>query len=298
VPSSLWLGEKLELSVTIRIKPISEDRSDCGEGPIWNPHTKTVSWVDIAGSKWHQIALENGPKSRIFHVPTIIGAVVERNSGGYFAAVKEGFASLDANENYSTEINFLPNDQRMNDAKVDSRGRFWAGSNAIDFTPGQGRLHLLDIDLTLRIMETGLTLPNGLGWSPDNRSFYLVDSMQRIMWRYDFDEDLATLSNREVLVRFPDDASLPDGLTVTDDGLIIVAMWDGSRLEVFTPEGAPSATIPMPVKRPSSCTFAGDKLIVTSAAGEQDLERFPLSGLTLLIEGLPYTGPASAAFNG
>lgn len=282
----------------MRIRPISEDRSDCGEGPIWNPYTGIVSWVDIAGNKWHQVGLENRQKSMTFAVPTIIGAIVERKSGGYFAAVKEGFASLDINGNYFTEIDFLPKDHRMNDAKVDSRGRFWAGSTTIDFSPGFGQLHLLDTDFSLRVMESNLTLPNGLGWSPDNKSFYLVDSMQRTMWRYDFDEESAAISNREAMVRFPDDGSVPDGLTVTSDGLVIVAMWDGSRLEVFNPDGSSSTTIPMPVKRPSSCTFAGDRLIVTSAAGEQDLESYPLSGLTLLVEGLPYTGPASAAFNG
>jgi sugar lactone lactonase YvrE len=282
----------------MKIQPISQVRSDCGEGPIWNPQTGIVSWVDIAGSKWHQIKLNNGAKSRTFPVPTIIGAIVERKRGGYFAAVKEGFASLDTNGNYFTEIDFLPKDQRMNDAKVDSRGRLWAGSNAIDFSPGFGQLHLLQIDSSLQIMDTGMTLPNGLGWSPDNRTFYLVDSMQKLMWRYDFDEDLATISNREVIVRFPDDGSLPDGLTVTDNGLIIVAMWDGSRLEVFEPDGRSFATIQMPVKRPTSCAFVGDRLIVTSAAGEQDLNEYPLSGLTFLVEGLPYSGPASAVFGG
>jgi sugar lactone lactonase YvrE len=122
--------------------------------------------------------------------------------------------------------------------------------------------------------------------------------MTRMMWRYDFEDDSGEISNRELMVSFPDDGALPDGLTVTDEGLIIVAMWDGSRLEVFTPDGERLTTIPMPVKRPSSCTFAGDKLIVTSAAGEQDLSQYPLSGLTLVVEGLPYRGRANAAFNG
>jgi len=291
-------GRKLESRVTISIRSISSDRSDCGEGPIWNPETKVISWVDIAGSKWHQNSLEKSSISRTFVVPTIIGAIVERASGGYLAAVKEGFAFLDMKENYSCVIDFLPKDQRMNDAKVDSKGRFWAGSTAIDFSPGQGKLHLLFPDMSMRVMETGLTLPNGLGWSPDNRSFYLVDSMTKMMWRYDFDEDSGKISNRELMVRFADDGGLPDGLTVTDEGLIIVAMWDGSRLEVFAPNGERITTISMPVKRPTSCTFAGDKLIVTSAAGEQDLNEYPLSGLTLVVEGLPYEGQASAVFNG
>ena len=285
----------------LSIAPISAERSDCGEGPIWNPKTNTVSWVDIAGKKWHQVELRGGALTKTFVVPTIIGAIVERSKGGYFAAVKEGYGSINANGEYSPEMKFLPRDERMNDAKVDSGGRFWAGSTALDFTLGKGKLHVLESGREDRIVETGLALPNGLGWSPDNKFLYFVDSMQRVMWRYDFDEVAGSISNRKVLVVFPEDGSLPDGLCVADDGSIFVAMWDGSRIEVFNADGAARQTIAMPVKRPTSCTFVGanrDILAVTSAAGEQDLTKYPFSGFTLAVTGLPYTGPASEIFHG
>lgn len=285
--------------MAVEIRIISNERSDCGEGPIWNQRSNTVSWVDIAGQKWHQVEMISKAKTKTFAVPTVIGAIVERSGGGYFAAVKAGYASIDPTGKFSSEIDLLPTEERMNDAKVDSRGRFWAGSTALDFTLGIGKLHVLEPDLTMRVAETGLALPNGLGWSPDNTVFYLVDSVQRVMWRYDFAEESGFISNREVLINFPDDGSMPDGLCVAEDGTLIVAMWDGSRLEVFSPAGAGIETIPMPVKRPTSCTFAAGKtLIVTSAAVEQDFEQYPLSGLTLAVDGLQYSGLASAVFRG
>ncbi len=285
----------------LTIVPISNERSDCGEGPFWNHKTNTVTWVDIAGNKWHQIELREGAISKTFKVPTIIGAIVERSRGGYFAAVKEGYGSIDSFGKYSNEIDFLPENERMNDAKVDTRGRFWAGSAAMDFELGLGKLHLIESGCEDRIMETGLALPNGLGWSPDNKYFYLVDSMQSVMWRYDFNEETGSITNRKVLITFPNDGAVPDGMCIADDGSLFVAMWDGARVEVFTAEGAPLQTIQMPVMRPSSCTFGGanrNVLIVTSAAGEQNLEQFPLSGLTFSVTGLPFTGPASEVFNG
>jgi sugar lactone lactonase YvrE len=65
----------------------------------------------------------------------------------------------------------------MNDAKCDPSGRFWAGSTAMDFAPGQGALHVLEPDRSTRVVLDGLTQPNGLGWSPDGSVFYLVDDL-------------------------------------------------------------------------------------------------------------------------
>jgi sugar lactone lactonase YvrE len=285
------------------LRAISNERSDCGEGPIWNNATGVMTWVDIAGNKWHQVSLSTpgDTSTKTFKVPTVIGAIVERTRGGYFAAVKEGFGLISESGLYSSDISFLGADERMNDAKADSKGRYWAGSCELGFTPGRGKLHMIDENKVIRTMETGLTLPNGLGWSPDNKSFYFVDSMQHIMWRYDFDLESGNISNRTVLVKFADDGSVPDGMCVANDGSLFVAMWGGYRVEVYTPEGVLKDVIPVPVKQPSSCTFGGKDgrtLIVTSAAGSTDVINEPLNGLPLAIEGLGYSGQESTVYRG
>ena len=285
------------------LRALSNERSDCGEGPIWNSATGIFSWVDIAGNKWHQVSLNPDADSatRTFKIPTVIGAIVERSRGGYFAAVKEGFGLISANGMYSSDISFLAENERMNDAKADSRGRYWAGSCDLGFTPGQGKLHMIDENKTIRTMETGLTLPNGLGWSPDDKSFYFVDSMQHVMWRYDFDVESGNISNRQVLVNFADDGSVPDGMCVASDGSLFVAMWGGYRVEVYAPEGKLKEIIPVPVQQPSSCAFggaSGKTLIVTSASGGTDIVKEPLNGLPLAIDGLGYSGRESTVYRG
>ncbi len=285
------------------IRALSGDRSDCGEGPIWNSKTNVVTWVDIAGKKWHQASLDanDTTKTKTFEIPTVIGAIVERSTGGFFAAVQEGFGSLTSDGEYREEINFLPAGERMNDAKADSHGRWWTGSNTLDFEMGKGRLHVIDAQHKITTIETGLALPNGLGWSPDDKSFFFVDSMQRVLWRYDFDVDSGNLSHRRVLVQFPDNGAIPDGMSIADDGSLLIAMWNGARIEVFSPDGVAKEIIALPVTSPTSCTFAGkdgSTLIVTSAGGDMDISREPLSGLTLAIDGLGYTGRPSEVFRG
>ncbi|MEI9906797.1 MAG: SMP-30/gluconolactonase/LRE family protein [Actinomycetota bacterium] len=285
------------------IRAIASNRSDCGEGPIWNSSKNIVTWVDIAGKKWHQtpIGSNESDSATTFTLPTVIGAIVERSRGGYFAAVEEGFGSISSNGEYKLEIEFLPKGERMNDAKADASGRWWVGSCDFNFVQGRGRLHVVDHDWKITTIETGVTLPNGLGWSPDNKSFYFIDSMQRLMWRYDYDTDSGNLSHRSVFVKFPEKGGLPDGLAIATDGSILVALCGGGQIDVYAPDGTLKEIIPLPVTLPTSCAFGGadgSTLIVTSAGGGVDLAKEPLAGLTMAIEGLGYSGKPSEVFGG
>ena len=284
----------------MEIRIISTVISDVGEGPLYNSDNNSVTWVDITGKKWHQCDFNSGVTTS-HSAPKMIGAIVERSSGGYFGAVEEGFAEINPTNGYKVVIDFLPEEERMNDAKADSLGRWWAGSNAIDFTAGKGRLHKINPDRTYQTVLTGLTLPNGLGWSPDNRKFYLVDTFASSLWLYDFDYEAGLLSNKELMHKFEDGNGFPDGMCVTEDGTLLIAMWDGSRIEVISNTGQVKDPIELPVQRPTSCTFGGasaNELIVTTAARELDLKAQPYSGMLLSLIGTGFSGKESTKYNG
>ena len=82
----------------------------------------------------------------------------------------------------------------MNDAKIDPAGRFWAGSCEMDFSEGLGGLWRLDEDWEAALVLANLTLPNGMGWSPDGGVFYLVETQARQILRFDFDLGTSTLT--------------------------------------------------------------------------------------------------------
>jgi sugar lactone lactonase YvrE len=285
----------------MQIGVLAEVWSEVGEGPLWNTANHTITWVDITGKKWHRLDFDSG-KTISRSVPSMLGAVVETKNGEFYGAVKEGFAKLNKDhDGFSITHNFLPTPERMNDAKADSKGRWWAGSNAIDFTTGAGKLHKLEPNGNLQVMEVGLTLPNGLGWSPDNKYFYLIDTFARNLYRYDFDVNSGSISNRSVLVQFEDDGSFPDGMCVSSDGTIFVAMWSGERIELITPEGKFLEPIKMPVKSPTSCAFGGDDgqtLIVTSDGRDFDKNLYPDNGKLFGITGTGFHGTESAKYHG
>jgi len=225
-------------------------------------------------------------------LPELVSVVVPRRSGGYIAATQTGFCHLDIDTGtlvpFASPNSGLPN-RRFNDGKCDAMGRLWAGTLALDGTPGHDTLYRLDPDGTLHEIETGFHVCNGMGWSPDSTRFYLTDSGSRTIFVYDFDLTHGRPSNKRVLKTFDATDGKPDGLAVDADGYLWCAMWDGNALKRLTPDGRLDRTIALPVPRPTSCAFGGDDLktlyITTARAGlsEAQLDAAPLSGSVLSL---------------
>jgi sugar lactone lactonase YvrE len=224
-------------------------------------------WVDLLAGLVHRSDLESG-ETTTFSAGRPVGAVVTRGPGGLVTADSRGFSFLTADGEVLDRVEVLAPGHRMNDAKTDPAGRLWAGSTEMDFASGQGALHVLGPGGAVETVLSGLTLPNGLGWSPQGDIFYLVDSVQGWLRAWDFDADLGQISSPRTIAEFSREGEVPDGLCVDATGAIWVAIWGGSRLERYGPEGQPRGHLPLPVTQPSSCTFAGlrlEKLVVTSA---------------------------------
>ncbi|MFC9623946.1 SMP-30/gluconolactonase/LRE family protein [Streptomyces sp. NPDC056930] len=276
-------------------------RAGVGEGPVWDAGLQRLHWVDIPAGHIHTSDPATG-RTTSLRLPTQVGAAAPRRGGGFVAATTEGFASVDTHGSMTTRRAFLPDGERMNDAKCDRRGRFWAGSTTMDFRPGSGALHVLLPDWTSRVVLEGLALPNGLGWSPDGRTFYLADSVAGEIYAFDTADEGPWLSRRRTLFRLPAHTGMPDGLTVDAAGCLWVAVWGGARVARISPDGDLLGEIPMPVHQPSSCTFGGphlDTLYVTSARDGLELsDDDPAGSVFVVDEAGGAVGLPSATFAG
>jgi sugar lactone lactonase YvrE len=145
----------------------------------------------------------------------------------------------------------------MNDGICDPQGRFWAGTMAYAETPGAGRLYRLELDGSCTLVLDGLTISNGMGWSPDGTIMYLADSGVGDVFAFDFDPSGGTLDQRRTFVHVGTPGAAPDGLTVDSDGDVWVALWNGGAVARYAPDGSLRETVPVPVDRPTSCAFGG-----------------------------------------
>jgi len=276
----------------MNIRAISEVTSDLGEGPIWSADTNSVTWTDITQNTFHTADIDTG-KTMSFGVPSMVGAIAHSKDGGYIAATQKGFARIGVNGKYSPLHSFLPDDMRMNDGKVDPSGRFWAGSMALSFEKGRGSLYVLEKDNSYRSILDDITLSNGMGWSPDAQYFYYVDSIPGVLKRFDYDLYTGHISNPKDLITFDSSSGIPDGMSMSSDGKIVIALWDGGRIEIYEPSGEKVSEITLGVSRPTSCTFAGpnrDILIVSTASQGIDRADEPLAGKILAVTGTGLSG--------
>ena len=276
----------------MNIRAISEVTSDLGEGPIWSADTNSVTWTDITQNTFHTADIDTG-KTMSFGVPSMVGAIAHSKDGGYIAATQKGFARIGVDGKYSPLHSFLPDDMRMNDGKVDPSGRFWAGSMALSFEKGRGSLYVLEKDNSYRSILDDITLSNGMGWSPDAQYFYYIDSVPGVLKRFDYDLYTGHISNPKDLITFDSSSGIPDGMSMSSDGKIVIALWDGRRIEIYEPSGEKVSEITLGVSRPTSCTFAGpnrDILIVSTASQGIDQADEPLAGKILAITGTGLSG--------
>ncbi|GAA3641301.1 hypothetical protein GCM10022200_26350 [Microbacterium awajiense] len=268
------------------VRAIVRATARVGEGPVVDPRTGELCWVDILAGALLQSDLDAGATER-WDFDTYLGAIAPRASHpGFAVAASEGFGYAVAGE-LVIEDPVLPDpDLRMNDAKCDPLGRLWAGSNHLAFAEGRGSLHRWDGRTSSTVIRRGLTLPNGLGWSADARTMFLIDSMAGVVMRAPFDVDDGGVGEFEPFVTV--DEGLPDGLAVDQEDCVWVAVWGASAVHRYDTAGRLAQTVRMPVSQPSSCAFAADgALFVTSARDgltPEQLEREPLAGSVFAVD--------------
>jgi sugar lactone lactonase YvrE len=277
-----------------------------GEGAVWSPQEQAFYWVDIENSCFsrYQLATQG---VEMFAVGDMVGALALREAGGLVLATRQGFATWDFQTRKTVYMNNSAVDlslKRFNDGAVDSKGRFWAGTMPFKLTrQAQGVLYRLDGDGSVHVMETGLFLPNGIGWSPDNTQMYFTDSVARIIYVYDFDAESGTITNRRELISTPDEPGVPDGLTIDDEGFLWSLRWGGAKVTRYDPAGRVVLEIPLPVPHPTSCAFGGadrNELFITSAwteLKEAERLRFSQAGDLFHVQ-TDITGPARPKFLG
>lgn len=276
-----------------------------GEGPCWNSGEGALYFVDAlqpAIHRWHPVE-----GSRTWPMPAIVGSFAMRRSGGLIASLQTGFAAVDLASG-AVEPLVDPEPEKpaniLNDGKCDRRGRFWCGTRDGALTAPSGALYRLDPDFSVRRMDQGFIVSNGIAFSPDDRTMYFADSRAETVFAYDFDIEEGAISNRRVFFSTRDIDGRCDGATVDAEGFYWCALVHGGRIARVDPKGRFDRIIDMPVKHPTMCVFGGDNLdtlYVTSAASmlsETERAAAPQAGALFAIHGLGTKGLPEPTFAG
>jgi sugar lactone lactonase YvrE len=262
------------------------------EGPVWSDRWGGLRWVDLFAGDVLSLQPDGAVERR--HVSTVVAAVRPRRDGGSVLGVERGFALEDADGSVSVGDDLWSDPNlRMNEGGCDPDGRFYCGSMAYDRALGAGALHRLDPDGSVHIVLAGITISNGLDWSPDGSRAYYVDTETGRIDRFDYDRE-AGLTARRAFVEVPPEDGRPDGLTVDAEGGVWVALNLGGTVLRFTPSGVVDATVELPVRKVTACTFGGphlDELYITTSREDLAPDEEPAAGslfrAAVGVSGLP-----------
>lgn len=279
-----------------------------GECPLWHPGEQALYWVDIEGHAVHRLDPASGAH-RVWPMASEPSALARSERGGLIVALRRGFAHLDTDSGELTDIAAAPYDTattRFNDGRADAAGRFWVGTIYEPRDRQAAEMFVLEQGRIRKVWSGGMTVSNGLGFSPDQRTLYHSDTTAHRVTRYAFDLETGAVSDPQTLHQFSTDKAnhyggRPDGAAVDSEGNYWCAMFEGARVLKLSPAGAILDEIALPARCPTMVAFGGADLrtlYITSASfkrppGEAAL--YPLNGRVLALR-VDVAGRAEPAY--
>lgn len=260
--AAVVIGDVTELAVP---------RATLGEGPCWDAEAGALYWTDIPAHRVHRLTGDGAHTEWDAGQP--VGAVVPRAGGGLVLAAKDGFLAMDPGTGSLSMLAAVESDlpgTRMNDGACDRAGRFFAGTMAEDESPGAGALYLLATDHQVSRLVAGVGISNGIGWTPDDRRMYYIDSLTYRVDVFDYEPATGAIGNRRTFATLGAGEVMPDGLAVDSEGGVWVALWGGSEIRRYAPDGRLELSVAVPAANVTSCAFGGPglrTLYITTAAG-------------------------------
>ncbi len=258
-----------------------------GEGPIWSPQDQALFVVDILDGRFYYLPTSL-KRATYYDFDRMISVVLPIEQGGLLVAQEDRIIRFFPEEGDIEEITPFEADllnNRSNDGKCDSLGRFYIGTMHKQEEEEMGSLYLLNESLEVEKLTGKRTISNGLAWSPDGRTLYYIDSPTRRVVAFDVDFSSGHLSNERVCFPILPERGFPDGMTIDTEGMLWIAHYGGACVARYHPDtGQTLYLVEVPAPHVTSCTFGGpdlDILYITTARKDltpEEADRFPLAG--------------------
>jgi D-xylono/L-arabinono-1,4-lactonase len=274
-------------------EPIVDYVCETGENPLWHPIERRLYWCDIPNGRLFRYDPATGAHEQCYEGRTIGGFTMQAD-GSLLLFMDQGTIAVWREDRPIQIISQIVNEQssRFNDVIADPRGRVFCGTMSSEQSTGS--LYRLDVDGSIHRMLQDIGCSNGMAFTLDRRGFYYTDSFAREIYLFDYNAEDGSIGNRRIFARFDEADGLPDGATLDAEGRLWSAMWDGSCIVRFLPDGGIDKKIELPTRKTSSLTFGGDDytdIYITTAGGNTKEADGPLSGalfrLSVAHPGLP-----------
>ena len=277
-----------------RVECVVRSSDRLGETPLWCERERKLWWLDIEQPRLQSFDPSSGVHQVVrFDQTVFLGSLALGDEGSQLLALDlelQRRAPTGALSPFARVERGL--DNRLNDGRVDARGRFWVGTMDNQLHRPNGALYRVDPDGRVHRLIDDVIVSNGITFSPDGTALYFTDTRRHTTWRFDLDPDDGTLSNRRVFADHTATHERPDGACVDAQGCIWTAFFAGRRVVRYQPDGTIDLVLPMPVTNPTCVCFGGPDLrtlYITTAAKFLTPEQRaaePLAGSLFAVDGI------------
>lgn len=296
---------KVELAL-VKTLPVANQLGEC---PLWHPERQQLYWTDILSDKLYRYTPATD-EVEVFDTPERLASFgFIHNSDWLICGFASGIARYQPHTGERQWLYRLPDQRelRLNDGRVDPRGRFWVGAmienDAHTAQPGypEARLYCCEPDGRVSEHLGDIRISNSLNWSPAGDRLYFADSPRHEIYTFAFDAARGQLGEKTLFARTASGVH-PDGSAVDAEGCLWNAHWGASQLVRYHSDGEVSGVFELPLSQPTCCAFGGEDfttLFVTSARcdlDESQLAQQPEAGNLLIYRVHNARGSAEALF--
>lgn len=269
-----------------------KSRDLLGETPLWCDRTKKLYWLDIDNTTIQRFDPQSGAHERFMLKGDFVGSLSLQSNGDLLIAIDGDLYTYAPGGGVLKpfcSVEPVGLDTRLNDGRVDARGRFWVGSMDNQLSRPVGSFYRIDPDGTVTRQFGDIIVSNTVTFSPDQKTLYFCDTRRFIIWAFDLDIDDGVLTNRRVFADYTSTGDRPDGACVDTDGCVWNAIFASGRIVRYTPDGRIDKSIAVPVTNPTCVCFGGEDLktlYITTARKflpPEQLAKEPLAGSVLAV---------------
>jgi gluconolactonase len=168
---------------------------------------------------------------------------------------------------------FVHNDtfNQPNDLCINRRDQLFASDP--NWKESTGQIWRIDPDGTATLLADSMGTTNGITLSPDEKTLYVNESVQRKIWMFDVD-DSGNISNKKLFAEFPDFGF--DGMKVDDKGNLYVTRYGKGTIAVLSPNGSLIREVTLKGKNCSNLVFGGNenKTVFVTLQDRKGMEKF------------------------
>ena len=240
------------------------------EGPVWREGVGLL-FSDLSANKAYRWTPDSG--AVVYLSPSGYSNGLAYDRSGRLLLAQTGFRRIARRDTSGviTPLATLYGGKKLNspnDIAVKSDGSIFFTDPPFNIPQGQAReltfsgIFRINPSGVLQLLDSTLSEPNGICFSPDETKLYVDNSSQRVIYVWDVLNDSTIANKRPFASMSP--LGYADGMKVDQGGTIYCAGPLG--IWVFSPDGAVLDTIPVP-EQTSNCNWGeadGKTLYITS----------------------------------